>query len=87
MFSIDLYEMSIESLKNFTPNLRFICPMFSGDPFSMCMMVGFLELFTLIRRLLSEIIMPLLRSNYKRASDFMVANLGRANVVYTVAKT
>ena len=34
MFSIDLYEFSIELPKNSTPNLRFICPMFSGDPIS-----------------------------------------------------
>ena len=34
MFSMDLYEFFIESLKNSTPNLRFICLMFSGDPFT-----------------------------------------------------
>ena len=31
MFSIDLYEFSIELPKNSTPHLRFICPMFSGE--------------------------------------------------------
>ena len=32
MLSIDWYKFAIELPKNSTPNLRFICPLFSADP-------------------------------------------------------
>ena len=34
MFSIHLYEFFVELPKKYIPNLRFVCPMFSGDPFT-----------------------------------------------------
>ena len=36
MFSIDRYKFAIEKPKNSTPNLRFICLLFSADPFIVC---------------------------------------------------
>ena len=35
MLSVDWYKFEIESSKNSTLNLRFICLLFSGDPFNM----------------------------------------------------